>query len=388
MKKYFVILFLLLICDLSHAARYWVLGTGTWDASNTANWSATDGGSGGASVPSSTDDVFFTANSGGGTVTLTISSNILSLNTIGFTGTITVNSSTNRLITIGGTNGLTLSAGVITVYNTIYIPHYTFTNTCTVTTAGNPIGNITINGSGKTVTLNDDIDLAASNTTALTLTAGTLDAGGHNITIERSGALAASSSNVKGLRNWNILTFGNLSQSASVVPIGTFGANTTITTPGKILIKTMPSSNLTLAGNGLTWGNLEFATANVNHDTTHTWTISGSNTWGEFKAAPGYKFIFTDGTTQTVSSLNLIGTGTTATKQIVLTGSSTAGWTVSDPSGTNACTYLRIYKSTATGGATFTATNSKDSGSNSGWTITPPIPPASSSGSFNFGTQF
>ena len=52
------------------ANRYWVGGTGTWDGTSTANWSATSGGSNGASVPTSTDDVFFDANSGGGTVTL------------------------------------------------------------------------------------------------------------------------------------------------------------------------------------------------------------------------------------------------------------------------------------------------------------------------------
>jgi len=42
------------------ADRYWVGGTGTWDATTT-NWSATNGGAGGASVPTLADDVFFTS---------------------------------------------------------------------------------------------------------------------------------------------------------------------------------------------------------------------------------------------------------------------------------------------------------------------------------------
>lgn len=53
------------------ANRYWVGGSGQWNASNTTNWSATSGGSGGASVPTSGDNVFFDANSftaGGQTV--------------------------------------------------------------------------------------------------------------------------------------------------------------------------------------------------------------------------------------------------------------------------------------------------------------------------------
>lgn len=44
------------------ANRYWIGGTGNWE--NTAKWSTTSGGSGGASVPTSSDDVFIDANSG------------------------------------------------------------------------------------------------------------------------------------------------------------------------------------------------------------------------------------------------------------------------------------------------------------------------------------
>ena len=33
------------------ALRYWVGGSGIWGASNTANWSATSGGAGGAVAP-------------------------------------------------------------------------------------------------------------------------------------------------------------------------------------------------------------------------------------------------------------------------------------------------------------------------------------------------
>jgi hypothetical protein len=39
--------------------RYWVGGAGTWDATSTTNWSATSGGAGGESVPTSADAVIF-----------------------------------------------------------------------------------------------------------------------------------------------------------------------------------------------------------------------------------------------------------------------------------------------------------------------------------------
>ena len=41
------------------ADRYWVGGNGTWNSTNTANWSSTSGGSGGASVPTAGDNVYF-----------------------------------------------------------------------------------------------------------------------------------------------------------------------------------------------------------------------------------------------------------------------------------------------------------------------------------------
>ena len=52
------------------AARFWVGGTGTWDASDTTHWAATSGGAGGASVPTTNDTVTFDGSSGGGTCTL------------------------------------------------------------------------------------------------------------------------------------------------------------------------------------------------------------------------------------------------------------------------------------------------------------------------------
>lgn len=50
------------------ATRYWVGGAGTWNASTTTNWSATSGGAGGASAPTSTDDVVLDTNSGTGAI--------------------------------------------------------------------------------------------------------------------------------------------------------------------------------------------------------------------------------------------------------------------------------------------------------------------------------
>lgn len=73
------------------ATRYWVGGNGYWHKTATANWSATSGGAGGASAPTSADDVIFDANSGSGTCTPSYSGGrgvCKSITTTGYTGTI------------------------------------------------------------------------------------------------------------------------------------------------------------------------------------------------------------------------------------------------------------------------------------------------------------
>lgn len=50
------------------ADRYWVGGAGFWNGTNTTNWSTTSGGSGGASVPTSLDNVII--DTGTGTITI------------------------------------------------------------------------------------------------------------------------------------------------------------------------------------------------------------------------------------------------------------------------------------------------------------------------------
>lgn len=60
------------------ADRY-LVGTGARNWNNTANWAASSGGAGGASVPTSADNVIFDANSGTGTVTVNAEANMLNL---------------------------------------------------------------------------------------------------------------------------------------------------------------------------------------------------------------------------------------------------------------------------------------------------------------------
>ncbi len=88
------------------AARYWIATT-TSNWNNTANWSTSSGGSGGASVPGVSDDVYFnSARNGNCTIDATISVNGWDIG--GYTGAIT---NTSYAITVSANNYFTQSSG-------------------------------------------------------------------------------------------------------------------------------------------------------------------------------------------------------------------------------------------------------------------------------------
>jgi len=149
------------------ANRYWIGGSGSWSGANTANWSATSGGVGGASVPTAADDVFFNLSSGGGTVTVNASRVAKSIDCTGYIGTLDISSSAN--LTLSGS--ATFSSGM-TFTTTGISPAIIFIATATLTSAGKTLCGITVNGAGITVTLADALTVSSICTT--TLTAGTL----------------------------------------------------------------------------------------------------------------------------------------------------------------------------------------------------------------------
>lgn len=108
------------------ASRFWVGGTGTWDASNTTNWAATSGGAGGQSVPSSVDSVTIDASSGAGTITVNTNFNITGLTTgaMGMTLDFGTNNNSPTFNTNGwnnsgtGTRTINLGSGTFTFSGT------------------------------------------------------------------------------------------------------------------------------------------------------------------------------------------------------------------------------------------------------------------------------
>lgn len=129
------------------AARYWVLGTGSWDAVTTTNWSTTSGGSGGASVPGTSDAVIFDSNSGGGTTTITADQSVASITWTSFAGTLDTNGFT---LTISGTFNLgTTTTRVLTLgSSTINVGTWTGPSNITGLTVNKGTSTINVTAAG------------------------------------------------------------------------------------------------------------------------------------------------------------------------------------------------------------------------------------------------
>ncbi len=101
------------------ANRFWVGGTGTWDATNNGHWSTTSNGTGNQAAPVAGDVVTFDANSGGGTVTVNTTVSVASISCGAFTGTLDFSAHNNNVTLSGnvGFNGTGSGARTINLGN-------------------------------------------------------------------------------------------------------------------------------------------------------------------------------------------------------------------------------------------------------------------------------
>lgn len=292
------------------AARYWVGGTANWDATAGTKWALTSGGAGGQAVPTSADDVFFTAASGAVTVSVSAAASCLTLIFTGYTGTFTINSGftltvTGTAITLGagmtftpGTTGILSTQGnqtAITInFNGIIIPNLTVGKLQVAT-----IQTVTINGTSPTVR-----SFICSNTAGNSAT----DLAGTPLIITNSYAMNAAG----GLRGVAPIFTGSVTMTQTS---GAISMGFTVTT----------GSTLTLGSNILSiYGVITFAAGSFLIPSTYTFSISNVSTL-DSNAIAWYNLTISIavGAVQITSDLNIdgnlfiniynIGTGITAT---------------------------------------------------------------------------
>jgi hypothetical protein len=327
------------------ADRYWVGGTGQWDATAGTKWTTASGGPGGASAPTTSDRVLIDVNSGSGTVTVAAGAACSGLTTATFPGTLAGSASLS-----GMSGDVTLSSSMTMAYTGTL--NWT-SGTPTLLTLV-PVG--ALSASGINLTLSRDTTV----TGAITIS-GACDFKPGGLTHSCASYAQTGTGNLQ-LDNGPIITItGSGGFSIS-------GTNTvSLHTPNTSLIKlTAPTATASFAGK--TYDNVEVALAS-----NGTVTFSGANTFKDF-AVTGTAGVNTTvqlpaSTTMTVTSMTV--TGFSPSNRLTLTSDTgAAAATISKSSGTVAVDSANISWSTATGGATFTATNAVNGGNNSGWSFT------------------
>jgi hypothetical protein len=311
------------------ANRYWVGGTGTWDAANTTNWSTASGGAGGASVPTSADIVFIDADSGGGTITLGADANIIRLDARG--STVNVDWNSYKIAINGSGTTVWYSGGITATGSSEAKVEFTYTgaNNRTITPRS---------GVGENSAISVYVTAGIGNFTISTGSTGVLQ----NLNFTGfSGTLVPTS----GGASWTI--YGDLTLSATM---------TMPTMNGAFLLRGVTATR-TVTANGKTFNQPVTVNAPANTikfaEALTCTTFSLTSGTAEFEA----------GTTNTATTFVLNGNAI----QSSLPGTQ---YTLSQASGTVNANNTTITDSNATGGATWNAFISQgniDGGNNTGW---------------------
>lgn len=305
------------------ANRYW-LG-GIWNS--TANWSATNNGAGGASIPTSADSVFWHTIPTSSTYTVDVSADCLDMDWTGATNSPTLAGSS--VLNVYGSFNLT---GLTTRTYSGNITFRATTTGKTLTFSGSfSTASLIFDGVGGYWTLQDSLNLGINN---LTLNRGTLDTNGKSVTL---GNIFSNSPNTR------VLTLG--SSTITVSSTLTFTSTLTLNAGTSTII--MTGATRTFTGGGLTYYNVTLAQTIA--------TIADSNTFNTLTFTAGKTVNVTAGTTQT--ALNFVFVGTVSNLITIQSTSAGSAYTFVKTGGSPLFRYCSIKDCTTAGGRSIAGTN-------------------------------
>lgn len=346
--------------------RYWVGGTGNWD--DTSHWATSSGGSGGASVPTSINNVYFDVNS------FSSASQVVDINgatavckDMDWTG------ATNNPSLYAGDAGSLSIYGSLTFISAMSITgvyadfgiKFMSTGSETIDMSGKSFpgwwsGNVEFNGVGGTWDLQDDLSLGSSNN-SIVFKKGTLNTNNYAITT-RSLIATWGASFTLNLGSSIVEAFGVDFDEAG------FTLN-----EGTSHIKLGNSSS----GFSLVTGDETFYDVTIDGNTTN-FTINDSNTYHNLTInslsydAPK-TIVIEAGTTQTITN-NLSISGSSGTRLVEITSSSPSTQYNIISNGSDVTgDYLDITDSNVSGTARFlVGTGFVNGGNNDGWEVDAP----------------
>lgn len=270
--------------------RYWVGGTGTWSSTNTANWSATSGGAGGASVPTAADSVFFDQ---AGTYTVTMANSPrVCLDITVSAGTVTI---------AGSFVALNISGSMSLIAATSYtatgsVTFNSSTTGRTITTNGVSIpGSVILNNASGGWTLGSALTVGVNR--SFILTAGTFSTNNFNITADSISSVsgAARTMNLGSSTLTLNATNGTLALDFNISSGLTFNAGTsTINVTGNDSGITTGSSNGGAGTQTITFNNVNFTNTALlvgrlfGGNVFNNLSITGRNTAGQASFIVGW----------------------------------------------------------------------------------------------------
>lgn len=331
------------------------------NAGSTGTWSYTSGGASCTCFPSTTDSVVLDSNSN--TFTLTFNAAITIIN---LTSTCTCTIS----ITANGTPTLTgnFSIGSGTTYTATAGRTLSFTGTGgtsgtpnTISTSGQTLPNVTINGSGGYYEVENALVLAAAST--LTITAGTLDFTTNNPTVSAGQVTNAGTMNC-GTGTWSITGVGT-NTTGGVANTGTVSCASNAIN----LTSTTPATNRTFTSGGGTWGAISVAGYSSTLGYVVTFTLSSGDTFSSLTLNGPSAAVFTANKTLALTNMTVNGT---ISAPVLLQGNYSSGTPLVTFTVTNAPAMIGAALQFTKFTNAATAKSSIDLGGNSGVTINTP----------------
>lgn len=337
------------------ANRYWVGGSGTWDASDTSHWSASTGGSSGASVPTRDDVANFDTASHSGDYTCTTSgvlacSNLFmsnpnnAANTLTFAGSATIEcngSLAYSIINFTNTGALTFtydggSSGIN------IIPDFRTTWTAP----------IVVNAPNKTYNITST--MITSN--GITLTAGTLETDNNDVTC---GFFSSNNSNTRTLTlGTSTITIQGF--TGTVWNLGVITGFTGNMSSATIRVNISNSSVRSMSGQSQVYGTIETFGAGAG-----SLTFLGALDVATLKSTTPPKTItFNRGSTYSIGEFKTNGTAGNLVSMLSSAGG--VNWKASSTSAQQSINYVSIRDcQVQTAGKWWAGANSTDAGGNS-----------------------
>lgn len=374
-------------------ARYWVGGSGSWG--ETAHWAATSGGIGGASVPTSSDDVYIDNNSGSDTVYIGVGSTTrvarglyLSRTTLTYISESSTSSVRGGTLNTYGNIAYASSAAEFRVELQTWGVYGTITLDLNSADVQVPrIYAMSIRGNATIVS-----DFAVSNAYVY----GTLNMGGaysiYGLRLSQGGGVFNTNNYDISFGTNGIFTLvagTTINLGTSTVTFGSFGprsygfgdgissfwAGTLNAQNAHLILYTGVQTTALSDPARYNFGGRSIGAITVKRTSSYyrSITLDGSNTIGTMTIEPGVTAYFGAGSTQSLGGF--IASGTSSNQIAVRSSTSGSHFTLSKTSGTVDAYYLDVKDSAATGGATWNANSSVDSGNNTGWNFIGPVSP-------------